>query len=79
MDENVKMLLVQTGNHEKVLAVLKEYSPMPLTIVQISRMSGLSWSTCRNILTELVLTKKVDGFRIGRVLGFKLKETVEVK
>lgn len=73
MNKDLECLLVQTKSRQKVLEVLEKYST-PLTISQISRIGGINWSTCRNILTELVLTGKVDGFRIGRVLGFKLKE-----
>lgn len=74
MNKDIKLLLVQTDSRQKVLDVLKEYSTTPLTISQISRISRLNWATCRNILTELVLTGKVEGFRIGGVLGFKLKK-----
>jgi len=74
--KDLTLLLVQTKSRQKVLKVLKNNYTKPLTISQISQISGMNWATCRNILTELVLTGKVDGFRIGRVLGFKLK-TVE--
>ena len=71
MNKDLKCLLVQTDSRQKVLEVLQNYST-PLTISQISRISKMNWSTVRNILTELVLTGRVEGFRIGRVLGFKL-------
>lgn len=76
MDKDLKCLLVQTDSRQKVLEVLQNYS-VPLTISQISRISKMNWSTVRNVLTELVLTGKVEGFRIGRVLGFKLNTEVK--
>lgn len=71
--KDLTLLLVQTKSRKILLDALKNQTS-PLTISQISKLSGLNWSTCRNLLTELVLTGRVDGFRIGRVLGFKLKE-----
>ena len=74
-----KELLVKSSSREKVLSVLRN-ADFPFSIVQISRMTGMGWSTVRNIITELVCTGKVEGFRIGTVLAFKLKnENVEVK
>ena len=77
MNKSVESLLVRTKSRKILLETMKNQNS-PLTISKISRLSGLNWATCRNLLTELVLTEKVEGFRIGRVLGFKLKKNSAV-
>ena len=72
MDKEMQRLMVQTKGRQRVLEVLEKYNTTFLSATQISRLSGVYMGACRIILTELVLTGKVEGFRLGRNCGFRL-------
>jgi len=72
MNKETQRLLIQAKGREKVLEVLEKHNTTFLSITQISRLSGVYWSACRNMLTELLLTGKVEGVRLGRSCGFRL-------
>lgn len=76
MRKNV--LLVNSHSKEKVVKVL-ENANRPLAIKEIAKLSSIGWSTARNALTELALTEKVSGFRVGNSLFFQLLHDVDVR
>ena len=71
-------MLVNSGSREKVLKIL-ENANRPLAIKEIAKLSGMCWTTARNALTELTLTEKVSGFRVGNSLLFQLLHDVDVR
>ena len=75
MRKNV--LLVNSDSKEKVVKIL-ENANRPLAIKEIAKLSGMGWSTARNALTELTLTEKVSGFRVGNSLLFQLLHDIDV-
>jgi len=72
MNKEMQRLLVQTKGRKRVLEVLEKHNTTFLSVTQISRLSGVYWSACRNMLTELLLSGKLEGVRLGRACGFRL-------
>jgi len=64
---------------EKVLSVLRN-AERPLTITEVRKGAGLgSWIRTKSVLMELVVSGKVEVFKTGRLLLFRISQLKEVQ